>query len=63
MASQAGQHAIVSHVIVESTDPRSLSCFAAHGFYTSYYLFPDDDLPRMSRRQIADYYEAVKAHL
>jgi hypothetical protein len=57
------KYGVVSHMIVESTNPRALSCFTESGFYTSYYLFPEARLDTMSKEQVADYYEEVKSQL
>jgi hypothetical protein len=54
---------IVDRMIVESTNPRALSCFSESGFYTSYYVFPDAKLSSMSQEQLIQYYEEVKTNL
>lgn len=59
----ATKHGLVSHMIVESVRPTALACFTDHGFYTSYYLFPEIGLPAMTGEQRAAYYETVKAGL
>jgi hypothetical protein len=59
----ARKRGIVSHVIVESTNPRALGCFTANGFYTSYYLFPDLDPHTMAPDQLRKSYEEVKTNL
>jgi heptose-I-phosphate ethanolaminephosphotransferase len=59
----AAKYGLVSHMIVESIRPAALACFGDHGFYTSYYLFPEFSLPAMSTAQRAAYYEEVKAGL
>jgi hypothetical protein len=57
------KYGIVDRMIVESVNPRALSCFSANGFYTSYYLFPDAKLSSMTREQLIQYYEEVKTNL
>jgi hypothetical protein len=57
------KYGIVNRMIVESTNPRALSCFTESGFYTSYYLFPEARLSTMDRDQLTNYYEEVKADL
>jgi hypothetical protein len=59
----ARKYDIVDRVVVESTNPRALTCFTDSGFYTSYYLFPDSDLSAMTAARVADYYAEVKANL
>jgi hypothetical protein len=56
-------YGIVDNTIVESGNPRALSCFTESGFYTSYYLFPESNLPTMTPEQVAEYYAEVKANL
>lgn len=63
LVSIGRKYGIVSRMIVESTNPRALSCFTEHGFYTSYYLFASSNLRRMSPAQVRDYYEEVKSNL
>ena len=57
------KYGIVNQMIVESPNPRALTCFTMNGFYTSYYLFPETKLSDMNRGQLTDYYEEVKANL
>ncbi|HXU89032.1 MAG TPA: hypothetical protein VFQ62_09285 [Methylomirabilota bacterium] len=54
---------IAGRTIVESTSPGALGCFTDHGFYTSYYLFPESPLAAMTAAQVAEYYAEVKANL
>jgi heptose-I-phosphate ethanolaminephosphotransferase len=63
LESIARKYGLMRHMIVESTNPRALSCFGERGFYTSYYLFPDATLESMSPAQVRVYYEEVKANL
>lgn len=63
LVALARQFDIVGKVIVESPNPRALSCFTAAGFYTSYYLFPDAGLESMGPEEVARYYREVKANL
>jgi hypothetical protein len=63
LLSIARERGIVSHVIVESTNPRALACFTVNGFYTSYYLFPDLDPHTMAPDQLRKSYEEVRANL
>jgi hypothetical protein len=53
----------VNQTIVESINPRALSCFTESGFYTSYCLFPESRLSTMDREQLTNYYDEVKANL
>lgn len=57
------KYGVVGNMVVESTNPRALSCFADRGFYTSYYLFPESDIDEMNTEQLTNYYEEVKANL
>jgi hypothetical protein len=57
------KYGIVNQMIVESPNPRALSCFTEMGFYTSYYLFPESKLSTMDQEQVTSYYEEVKASL
>jgi hypothetical protein len=57
------KYGIVSQMIVESTNPKALSCFAEGGFYTSYYLFPETKLAAMDRAAVTRYYQEVRANL
>jgi hypothetical protein len=57
------KYGIVDKMIVESPNPRALSCFTESGFYTSYYLFPESELSAMNQEQLTNYYEEVKANL
>jgi len=57
------KYGVVGHTVVESTNPRALSCFSDRGFYTSYYLFPESDIDQMNTEQLTNYYEEVKANL
>jgi hypothetical protein len=57
------KYGIVDRMIVESTNPRALSCFSESGFYTPYYLFPDAKLSSMTQEQLIQYYEEVKTNL
>jgi len=50
-------------MIVESPNPRALDCFTAAGFYTSYYLFPDQGPGSMDAAGLERYYQDVKANL
>jgi hypothetical protein len=59
----ARRRGVVSHTVVESTNPRALACFTANGFYTSYYLFPDLDPHTMAPDALRKYYEGVRANL
>jgi heptose-I-phosphate ethanolaminephosphotransferase len=63
LLAMARKHGIVGHMIVESSNPRALSCFTAGGFYTSYYLFPDEGLASMDASRVTRYYEEVKSNL
>ena len=63
LLSVAQRYGIVGNTIVESTNPRALSCFTDSGFYTSYYLFPESALHTMDPGQVTKYYEEVKANL
>jgi hypothetical protein len=58
----AWKHGIVHHMVVESNNPRALSCFTSSGFYTSYYL-PIVDLWKLNPQQLVDYYEEVASDL
>ena len=63
LASIARKYGLLHNLIVESPNPRGLSCFGERGFHTSYYLFPDSTLDSMSPPQVQAYYEEVKANL
>jgi len=63
LLSIARKYGIVSHLIVESTNPGALSSFTDSGFYTSYYLFPVSSLHTMDAEQVTKYYHEVKDNL
>jgi hypothetical protein len=57
------KYGIVKNIIVESPNPRALSCFTDVGFYTSYYLFASADVHTIDRQQLARYYAEVRSNL
>jgi heptose-I-phosphate ethanolaminephosphotransferase len=59
----ARRHGLVGHMIVESPNPRALGCFTSAGFYTSYYLFPDQGIEAMDDGSLRRYYEEVRSNL
>ncbi|HKT59423.1 MAG TPA: hypothetical protein VJQ46_05200 [Gemmatimonadales bacterium] len=59
----ARRRGLVGHMIVESPNPRALSCFTSAGFYTSYYLFADDGITAMDDARLRSYYEEVRTNL
>lgn len=63
LRSIAGKFGIVGNMIVESTEPAALQCFTEHGFYTSYYLFPERGAETMSAAELTEYYREVTGHL
>ena len=59
----ARRRGLVGHMIVESPNPRALACFTSAGFYTSYYLFPDQGIEAMDDGTLRRYYEDVRRNL
>jgi hypothetical protein len=59
----ARRRGLVGHMIVESPNPRALACFTRAGFYTSYYLFPDQGIEAMADTSLRRYYEEVRSNL
>jgi len=53
----------VGHMIVESPNPRALACFTSAGFYTSYYLFPEQGVETMADTSLRRYYQEVRSNL
>jgi heptose-I-phosphate ethanolaminephosphotransferase len=59
----ARRRGLVGHLIVESPNPQALTCFTAAGFYTSYYLFPEQGIETMDEAGLRRYYEEVRRDL
>jgi hypothetical protein len=59
----AQRRGLVGHLIVESPNPRALTCFTSAGFYTSYYLFADQGIEALDTARLRGYYEEVRATL
>jgi hypothetical protein len=59
----ARRRGLVGHLIVESPNPRALACFTSAGFYTSYYLFPEQGIEAMDDTRLRRYYEEVRSNL
>ena len=66
LVSLARRFNIIRNTIVESPNPKALSCLTEAGFYTSYYLFAEldfDDVRVMSGEQLTQYYKEVQTNL
>lgn len=62
LLSLTEKHNIKQNIIVESSDPESLTLFSQNGFYTSYYI-PTLNIASSSKETLIAYYEEVKTHL